>query len=63
MDYFDPSPEELEAEFPGWEVFWGIASIVYARKLLSSPPIVLRDENTTELRVKMRIKQEELSGR
>jgi hypothetical protein len=35
--------------FPHWEVWTGIAGLVYARKLLTSPPMVARAENPAGL--------------
>ena len=57
----DPTPEALEAEFPGWHVFYGVSQLWYARKPLTSPPVLLRAENLTELRVRMKAKAEELA--
>ena len=37
-----------------WEVWRGIAGLVYARKMLSSPPVVLRGEDPTDLRDQIR---------
>jgi len=51
------------AEFPGWEVFRGVSDLWYARRPLSSPPLLLRDENTTELRAQMRLKADEMADR
>ncbi len=42
--------ETVQAEFPRWEVWRGIAGLVYARKLLTSPPVVLRAEDPVDLR-------------
>lgn len=50
----DPSLDQLAAEFPHWHCWRGISGLVYARRLNSSPPIVKRDENTTELRSQIR---------
>ena len=52
----DPSPDALKAEFPGWDVFRGVNHMWYARRLQSSPPLLVMDENTTELRAKIRIR-------
>jgi hypothetical protein len=50
----DPAPKDVETEFPGWEVFRGTDEMWYARLSGAEPPIVLRDENTTELRERVR---------
>jgi hypothetical protein len=42
--------EDLEHEFPGWRVWLGISSLWYARRVLSSPPVILRAETLNELR-------------
>jgi hypothetical protein len=53
----DPSTAELEARTNGtWRVWRGISGIVYARRHQSSPPLVLRDENTAELWAQMLVK-------
>jgi hypothetical protein len=41
-------------EFPGWHCWRGIAGLVYARKLQTSPPVVLRAEDPTALRDEIR---------
>lgn len=37
-------------EFPGWEVWLGVNDLCYARCLRSSPPVVVRGEDATDLR-------------
>ena len=48
----DPTPAQIEAEFPAWRVFHGVNLMWYAQRDIArtSPPVVLRDENLTELR-------------
>ena len=58
----DPTPEQLEREFPGWHVWHGVSGLFYARRPNSSPPIVLNDENTTELRAQMAAVRARLAG-
>jgi hypothetical protein len=58
----DPSPESLEREFPGWTVWRGVSELWYARRLNTSPPVILRDENLTGLRAQMVIKRDELAS-
>ncbi len=42
------------AEFPHWHVWRGIAGLLYARRLMSSPPRVLRSQDPLELRDQIR---------
>ena len=37
-------------EFPYWHVWRGIAGLLYARRLMSSPPRVVRSQDPVELR-------------
>lgn len=37
-------------DFPGWEVWLGVDGRCYARRLLSSPPVVVRGEDVADLR-------------
>ncbi len=41
-------------EFPHWHVWRGIAGLLYARRLMSSPPRVLRSQDPVELRDQIR---------
>jgi hypothetical protein len=50
----EPTLEDVWREFPAWEVWQGIAGLCYARKLLTSPPVVLRAEDPTDLRDQIR---------
>lgn len=63
MQDADPTVAELRREFPGWHVWQGINRLWYARRTNSSPPIVVSDENTTELRAKIRIEADRLAAR
>jgi hypothetical protein len=45
----EPALDDVRAMFPHWEVWTGIAGLVYARKLLTSPPMVARAENPAGL--------------
>ena len=45
MTATEPTLDEVAAEFPGWECWRGIAGLLYARKMLSSPPVVIRAED------------------
>jgi hypothetical protein len=46
-----PRPDPLAPlrPFPHWEVWRGVSGLWYARRRKTSPPPVLRAENTTEL--------------
>jgi hypothetical protein len=49
--YEPPSPEALEAEFPGWHCWKGVNQLWYARKPGYSPPLeALRREDLLDLR-------------
>ncbi len=41
-------------EFPRWHVWRGISGLVYARALLTSPPVVVRGEDAVDLRDQIR---------
>jgi len=41
-------------EFPNWYVWRGIAGLVYARRVRSSPPVVVRAADALNLRDRMR---------
>jgi hypothetical protein len=42
--------QTIRAEFPGWQVWYGVSGHFYARRMLSSPPVVLRAETMDDLR-------------
>ena len=42
------------AELPAWYVWRGISGLVYARKIGSSPPLVVRGEDAIDLRDQIR---------
>lgn len=46
--------EDLEHEFPGWHVWLGVSSLWYARRMRSSPPVILGAANLAELRTVIR---------
>jgi hypothetical protein len=54
MTATEPTLDEVAAEFPGWECWRGIAGLLYARKMLSSPPVVIRAEDPQDLRDQIR---------
>jgi hypothetical protein len=41
-------------EFPHWHVWRGVAGLVYARRMKSSPPTVVRGEDAVDLRDQIR---------
>jgi hypothetical protein len=45
----EPTLDDVRALFPHWEVWTGIAGLVYARRRLSSPPMVARGEDPRDL--------------
>lgn len=59
----DTELDALTAEFVGWHCWRGPGGLVYGRLLLSSPPIVLRDETIPGLREQMRAKAQEVTDR
>ena len=58
-----PGLEQIGAEFPGWHAWAGVGGIVYARRVRSSPPIVLRAHNLAVLRDRVAKKNAELVRR
>ena len=42
------------AEFPHWHVWQGVCGLVYARRPRTSPPVVVRGEDTVDLRNQIR---------
>jgi len=42
-----PAPHDplavLRGQFPGWECWRGVSGILYVRRRMTSPPVVLRD--------------------
>lgn len=62
-DGFDPAPSAIEDEYPGWHVWHGVNELWYANYERSSPQIVVCEENTTELREQIRVKQRQIDTR
>ena len=56
----DPSTGEIETEFPRWHCWRGISGLLYATRQRTSPPLTVRDENTTELRAQIRAAEEQI---
>ena len=53
----DPTPDKpcatlrsIERDYPGWHCWRGVGGILYARRLKSSPPIVVRAADPAQLR-------------
>ena len=46
--------DEVAREFPAWYFWQGIGGLLYARRLMSSPPVVLRDITPEGLRSQIR---------
>jgi hypothetical protein len=49
----EPTWWPFAAEFPHWHVWQGINGLVYARRVMSSPPLVVRGEDAVDLRDEM----------
>jgi hypothetical protein len=54
LDDHPPPWWPYAAELPAWYVWRGISGLVYARKLRSSPPLVVRGEDAVDLRDQIR---------
>lgn len=50
----EPTLEDVQSEYPAWHCWRGIAGLLYARKPLTSPPVVIRGEDATDLRDQIR---------
>jgi hypothetical protein len=42
--------EPYAAEFPQWQAWRGVSGLLYARKLDTTPPVVVRGEDAVDLR-------------
>jgi len=42
------------AEFPRWHIWRGVCGLLYARRLRTSPPIVVRADTAVDLRDQIR---------
>jgi len=55
-EWIPDEPEtSLTSPYPGWHVWRGISGLVYARKLMSSPPVIMRDHSVDGLASQIRI--------
>ena len=59
----DPDWWSYGQEFPRWHVWRGIAGLLYARRLMSSPPRVVRGKHPAELRELIRETELQLAER
>ena len=50
----EPTLADVAAEFPHWHTWAGISGLVYARRLMTSPPAVVPGEDATDLRDQIR---------
>jgi hypothetical protein len=64
----DPQGQGLDHEMHAWHYWRGVSGLYYARRKLSSPPVVLRGKTLEELReqvaahVKAKGQQEQQDG-
>jgi hypothetical protein len=54
LDGQPPSWWPYATELPAWYVWRGISGLLYGRKRLSSPPLVVRGEDAVDLRDQIR---------
>lgn len=47
-DTTDPTSQQIEQD-TGWYAWQGVNELWYASRPRTTPPVILRDENTTEL--------------
>lgn len=59
----DPDWWSYSSEFPRWHVWRGIAGLLYARRLMSSPPRVVRGHDPVQLRDLIRQTELQLADR
>ena len=50
------------AEFPHWHFWRGVSGLMYARRPRTSPPVVVRGEDTEDLRAQMRRAEERMTS-
>lgn len=48
--HYEPTLADLTREFPQWHCWKGVNAMFYARLLKTSPPIVVRGTDTSDLR-------------
>lgn len=49
-DTSEPTLDDVGNQFPRWHCWVGISGLVYARRLRTSPPAVVRGEDPMDLR-------------
>jgi hypothetical protein len=61
VEYSQPPQEEVPdwwrphaADFPYWHVWRGVSGLLYARRPLTSPPVVVRATDVEDLRDQIR---------
>ena len=47
-------PAVLRGQFPGWEAWRGVSGLLYVRRRMSSPPVVLRGYTAKSLAEQIR---------
>ena len=43
----------LRGRFPGWQAWRGVSGLLYARRLRTSPPVIVRAATSDDLAVKI----------
>jgi hypothetical protein len=43
----------IERDHPGWHTWIGVGGLLYARRLMSSPPVVYRTADPSELETRI----------
>jgi hypothetical protein len=43
----------LRSRFPGWQAWRGVSGLLYARRLRTSPPVIVRAATTDDLAAKI----------
>ena len=56
-------PRTRREEYPYWEVWRGVSGLFYARRVMSSPPQVVRGESVEELERQIDLKVWGTEGR
>jgi hypothetical protein len=70
MEHSPPPQEEVPdwwrpytAEFPHWHVWCGVSGLLYARRPLSSPPVVVRATDVEDLRDQIKNREGQMTCR
>lgn len=59
----EPTKESIDAEFPDWEVWWGIDGRWHGRVKGATPPIMVSDDHLGGLREEIFRKKSQLGER